>query len=39
MEKMEYDFRKRDQEVDGTSRVITIAGGVNGEIESFKHLG
>lgn len=36
---IEYEFRRRDQEVEGMRRLMTIVADVIGEVDSFKCLG
>jgi len=38
-EYIEYEFRGRDQEVEGMRRPMTICGNVKDEVDSFKYLG
>jgi hypothetical protein len=37
-EYIEYDFRRRYQEVEGMRRPMTISGDVIGEVKNFKYL-
>jgi hypothetical protein len=39
MKYIDYDFEEKYQEIEGTSRPITISGDVKSEVKYFKYLG